>query len=77
MIEAMLDNEIGQEYKFTGLWVGQMLWTLRASIGDFSIIDASPFIENPWENLIFWCCFIFVVFSSCVVLLNFIVAEAS
>lgn len=77
MIEAMLNNEVGQEYKFTGLWIGQMLWTLRASIGDFSVIDASPFIENSWENHIFWACFFFVVFSSCVVLLNFIVAEAS
>lgn len=54
-----------------------MLWTLRAAIGDFSIIDASPFLEKNSENLLFWLCFIFVVFSSCVVMLNFIVAEAS
>lgn len=54
-----------------------MLWTLRSAIGDFSIIDASPFIEDYWENLVYWCCFIIMVFSSCVVLLNFIVAEAS
>lgn len=59
------------------MWVGEILWTLRAAIGDFAIIDASPYITNVVENHLFWLSFLFVVFFSCVIFLNFIVAEAS
>ena len=46
------------------------------SIGDNDAITPSAYLQ-PVENYLFWICFLFTVFSSCVVFLNFIVAEAS
>lgn len=31
----------GRDYVRTGLWIGEIFWTMRAAIGDFEIIYAS------------------------------------
>ena len=46
------------------------------SIGDNDAINSSSMLA-PTENYLFWISFVITVFSSCVVFLNFIVAEAS
>lgn len=53
-----------------------MIWTLRISIGDNDLIGSCAVLK-PVENMLFWICFLFTVFSACIVFLNFIVAEAS
>ena len=42
-----------EEYKFIGLFMGNILSVFRAAMGDFSIISASLYM-NPHENYIFW-----------------------
>ena len=52
------------------------MWTLRFSMGDFSGIDASFYLQEV-ENIIFWILWIITVGITNIVFLNFIVAEAS
>ena len=52
------------------------MWTLRFSMGDFSGIGASIYL-NKEENYVFWVLWIITVGITCIVFLNFIVAEAS
>ena len=48
---------------------------LRYSLGDF---DFSPVnILNDYERVIFWITWIVIVLMTCVVFLNFIIAEVS
>lgn len=72
----LIDGMPGKEYYHVGLWVGEIIWALRMSIGDNDAINSSSMLA-PTENILFWVCFGITVFSSCVVFLNFIVAEAS
>lgn len=59
------------------MWIGEILWALRSAIGDNSIIDASKLEYDRTADFLFWFTFLIVVFFSCVIFLNFIVAEAS
>jgi hypothetical protein len=45
-------------------------------MGDFSAIDASSSLKLH-ENIIFWLMWVFTVVITCIIFLNFIVAEAS
>lgn len=45
-------------------------------MGDFSIIESTDYL-NPDENYIFWVIWTFTSVFTCVIFLNFIVAEAS
>lgn len=74
--EAFIDAEPNSEYKAVGMFVGQFMWTLRFSMGDFSGIGASIFLGKE-ENYIFWIIWSLTVGITCIVFLNFIVAEAS
>ena len=66
----------GKEYYFVGQWIGMMLSTLRISIGDNTLMGVCA-IRGSAENAMFWICFIMTVGATCIVFLNFIVAEAS
>jgi hypothetical protein len=66
----------GTEYEFIGLHVGTLVSTIRISIGDFSAIDTSADLEGS-DNYMFWIVWLFVMGATCIVFLNFIVAEAS
>ena len=66
----------GTEYQFIGLHLGTILSTMRISIGDFSAIDDSADLEGS-DNYMFWIVWLFVMGATCIVFLNFIVAEAS
>ena len=50
--------------------------TLRLSMGDFQAIEPSIFLEVH-ENYIFWVLWLLVVVVTCIIFLNFIIAEAS
>jgi hypothetical protein len=42
-----------EEFKFIGLFAGNIIAVFRAAMGDFSIISASLYMEKN-ENYIFW-----------------------
>ena len=56
--------------------MGEFLWTLRLSMGDFAAIDASVELESI-ENKIFWIIWLMIVVVTSIIFLNFIVAEAT
>lgn len=64
-----------QEYEQIGLWLGTLVSTLRIAMGDFDF-DASNFL-TPQENALFWIIWLMVVVMTCIIFLNFIIAEAS
>ena len=67
---------MNEDYKFIGMWWGETLWALRSSLGDYTIVSGSPYLES-YLNYIFWMTFLILVFSSNIVMLNFIVAQVS
>jgi len=73
--EGELTEFPGEEYKNTGLLIGNFLYTLRMSLGDFDF-SASTLLPQP-ENIIFWLVWYLVVIVTCIIFLNFIIAEAS
>ena len=72
---SLLDGP-AKEYNALGLHMGEFMWTLRLSIGDGSAIEASKHLKIG-ENRLFWVMWLIVTIVTCVIFLNFIVAEAS
>jgi hypothetical protein len=64
-----------EEYQNVGLFFGYLFYTLRIAMGDFDF-DASTFL-TPAENAIYWAIWLLVVTLTCIIFLNFIIAEAS
>lgn len=71
-----LEENMAADYKTIGLHFGEFMWTLRMSMGDFSAIDESTQLQMP-ENIVFWLLWGLTVIVTCIIFLNFIVAEAS
>ena len=65
----------GIEYEKIGLFWGNIASTLKMSTGDFGIITAALYLDAE-ENIIFWICWVVIVVVTCIVFLNFIIAEA-
>ena len=63
----------GSEYKTIGKFAGYFLTVLRISLGDFGF-DTSQYLE-PEENIMFWILWVIIVVISCIIFLNFIIAE--
>lgn len=66
-----------EEYEHIGLFVGYILQTLRLSLGDFDGFFAASEHLTFGENMMFWIVWLLVVAMTCIVFLNFIIAEAS
>jgi hypothetical protein len=64
-----------EEYQQIGLWAGTLVSTLRIAMGDFDF-GASMFL-TPQENILYWLIWLMVVVMTCIIFLNFIIAEAS
>lgn len=77
--DAKADGELGDvpnaEYQKIGLFFGYIFSTLRVSIGDFDF-DGANYL-SPNENLLYWIIWLIVVIVTCIIFLNFIIAEAS
>ena len=58
-----------------GLFLGYIISTLRMSLGDFDF-EASMYLTEK-ENLLFWFIWSLTIIMTCIVFLNFIIAEAS
>ena len=63
------------EYVHIGMCLGNFMWTLRLSMGDFSVIGGSIYTDLV-GNITFWIMWFFMVAVTNIVFLNFIVAEA-
>lgn len=63
------------EYDNIGLFMGYLFYTLRIAMGDFDF-DASTYLTVE-ENAIYWAIWLLVVVLTCIIFLNFIIAEAS
>lgn len=65
----------GAEYDRIGLFLGNIMQTLRISMGDYEFDGANEL--TPGENWIYWFCWIIIVAVTNIIFLNFIIAEAS
>ena len=76
-IRAILDgiNYPNKEYLHINQFVGHFFTVLRISLGDFNF-DASQVLE-PFQNQIYWVMWLIIVTLTCIVFLNFIIAEVS
>jgi hypothetical protein len=64
-----------EEYDHIGLFFGYIITTLRQSLGDFDF-EASMSLTAQ-ENIVYWLIWILTVLLTCIIFLNFIIAEAS
>ena len=58
-----------------GLFLGYIFSTLRSSLGDFDF-EASNYLE-PQENYLYWFIWLLMIILTCIIFLNFIIAETS
>lgn len=45
-VVAINFKKTGKEYTHVGLWVGNIIWTLRCALGDFGVVDAGKVIDS-------------------------------
>ena len=65
----------GVEFKHLPKFLRQWFSTLRISLGDFDFGESTQM--EPFENYLFWLTWIILVTMTCIVFLNFIIAEVS
>ena len=65
----------GSEYRTIGKFMGYVITLLRISLGDF-VFESSQFL-GVQENFMFWIMWMFMVIITCIIFLNFIIAETS
>jgi len=73
--ELQPENIPNEEYNQIGLFLGYIFSTLRLSLGDFDF-EASTYLTDA-ENHLYWLVWFLVIVMTCIVFLNFIIAEAS
>ena len=69
------DGYPGVEYEYVGMYLGNILTVLRMSMGDFGFDSA--YLLSSTENIIYWFVWAIIVVVTCIIFLNFIIAEAS
>ena len=75
-LQCEWDDDPVEEFSKIGLFTGNFLQTLKISTGDFGAIDSSVFLDKK-ENFMFWGILLIIITTTCIVFLNFIIAEAS
>jgi len=73
--EFVAGDKPGAEYDYLGLFLGNLITTLRMSMGDFGF-DSANLLDGP-ENGIYWAVWLLIVVITNIIFLNFIIAEAS
>ena len=63
------------EYRYLGKFMGHFCTVIRISIGDFQFDSVNKL--PTFENLLYWFLWYVVVTVTCIVFLNFIIAEVS
>ena len=74
-ISTPIMDSVAKEYKAVGLMIGEFMWTFRISMGDFSAIAATKTLTKI-ESRIFWVVWFISALMTCIIFLNFVVAEA-
>jgi len=64
----------GVDYAHIGRFIGNMIVVVRMSVGD-NDFEASHDLE-PSKNIVFWIVWIMILYVTCIIFLNFIIAEA-
>ena len=79
MIFDVIAINNADEYKYIGPYFGNMMSTLRLSLGDFDfgVLTDSDSDLNESQHFLFWVIWIGIVFFSSLIFLNFIIAEVS
>ena len=72
----MAEGTPGMEYEKLGMFVGNIIIVMRISMGDFAAIEPADYL-SPHENYVFWIIWTLTCIITCIIFLNFIVAEAS
>ena len=75
MTDEIKNGGPASEYQAVGLHFGEFFWTFRLSLGDFSAIGAISTMKKI-EIQLFWVMWMMTVIVTCVIFLNFVVAEA-
>ena len=65
----------GVEYQYLPVWMAQFVAVLRLGLGDFDFAESSKLDE--FENLIYWAMWAFIIWLTCIIFLNFVIAEVS
>jgi len=65
----------GIEYKHIPRWARHWFSVLRISLGDFDFGESTDL--EPFENLLYWLTWVILVTMTCIIFLNFIIAEVS
>lgn len=63
----------GKEYMHLPNFLGQAVSIIRISLGDLDFSEATQL--EPFENILYWITWLAVVMMTCIVFLNFIIAE--
>lgn len=64
------------EYRQLHFFAALVIQSLRIGYGDFAILSQVCYLGQS-DSIMFWIIFFFTVLISCIIFLNFIVAEAS
>ena len=64
-----------KEYLLINKFFARMIVVLRISLGDFEF-SSSTYL-TPFQNVLYWLMFVLMVIVTCIVFLNFIIAEVS
>ena len=79
MIFDVISIPNADEYAKIGYFWGNIMTTLRLSLGDFDfgVLTNSENDLNERQHILFWGVWLFIVFFSSLIFLNFIIAEVS
>jgi len=75
LVVATLQNEPGEEYQYLGAFMGNLIDSMKMSLGDFGVIERVQ-VDLPHKT-IFWLSWGVIVLIMSIIFLNFIIAEAS
>jgi hypothetical protein len=65
----------GVEYRYLPKFLTQVIGAFRLSLADFDFGEAS--LLDPFDNVTYWITWLFIVYMTSIVFLNFIIAEVS
>lgn len=68
-------SQPGIEYQYLPIWIKQIVTVLRMSLGDFDFSESTQL--SPIQNYLFWLVWLILVIITCIVFMNFIIAEVS
>ena len=76
-VDGTLDDDHPYHvYSFVGDMIGNLVECLKISLGEYSIIGVSDYLDKR-ENTTFWFLWFLILITTLIVFLNFLVAETT